>query len=149
MPALMLLMQLVRRLALPRRNVPLPFLAKPAEASGLASTAEMVLDPLRLVSVGCPELTARVSGPPVPALKIQLFGAPVPVSPKVRLPIVRAPSSVTVLRAVMSSVLKSAVLSVLVAITPLSQLAAADQLPEPLPLTRLVQVPLCAQVVAA
>src|SRR2546423_2939222 len=73
------------------------------------------------------------------ALRIQLVSAV--VSPRIRFPMVRAASSVTVLLAVRFSVLKSAVASVPLAIVPLFQLAELVQLPDALPVTRLVQVP--------
>src|SRR5262245_36611186 len=58
------------------------------------------------------------------------------VSPKTRFPIVRAASRGKVLFVVMFSVLKSAVLSVPSAITPLFQLAVLVQLPLAFPFTR-------------
>ena len=62
------------------------------------------------------------------------------VSPKIRLPIVRSLSSVTVRAAVMSRVLKSAVKPLPSAIVLLCQLEAVDQLPS----ASVVQVPLAA-----
>ena len=68
-----------------------------------------------------------------------------PPSPKISVPFVRAPSSVTVGAAASVSWLKSAVLVAPLAITPFVQLAAAAQLPPSL----LVQTLLWAQAVPA
>ena len=115
--------------------MPGPALVKPP----LPASTALTVAPLVTAIVGVPELTARVSGSPVPGLSVQLFSGAA-LSPKVRFPIVREPSSVTVVLAVMSSVLKSAVKPVPSAITLLFQLPAVAQLPP----ARLFQVPLAA-----
>src|ERR1035438_7291801 len=107
---------------------------------------------------GWPELTASVTASavgvvalPELALTSQLVAAPLA---KIKVPIVRGASSVTVLLTLVNvSVLKSAIPSVLVAMTPPCQLAAVSQLPEAVlfvaVITRLVQVPLVAEAVTA
>src|SRR5690242_19969988 len=122
-------------------SVPAPALVNPPAP---ARTAPMVAVWLLTVIVGEPAETLNVNGSPEPVFKTQFVSGV--ASPKTRFPIVRAPSRVTVLRFVMFSVLKSAVLSAPLAITPLFQFTAVLQLPPALPLTRLVQVPFWARM---
>ena len=107
-----------------------------------ARTAPMVALRLTELIVAWPALTSSVSGPAVPVFKIQSWLAVV-ASPNFKLPIVRAPSRVTVAFAVMLIVLKSARKSAALATVPPDQLAPVGQEPPP----TLVQVPAAASEV--
>ena len=123
--------------ALSVENTRLP---APSLVSGLVpdSARPMVAVWLLTVMAGEPALTASVSEPELPGLRNQLWLAP--RSPKTRLPIVWALSSVTVVSAVRLRVLKSAVAAAPLAMVPPLQLAALVQLPP----SSLIQVPLAA-----
>ena len=79
------------------------------------------------VIVGVPVLTLSDREPPLPVARVQWWLGV--ASPKIRCPMVREPSSVTVALDVRSSVLKSAVTSMPLALTPANQLPAVGQLP--------------------
>ena len=86
------------------------------------STALMVAGVLLLMT-GVPLLTASMSEPALPALRVQAYLLAL-ASSKSSLPIVIAPSRVTVVLAVIVRVLKSAVLPDPAATTLFDQLAA-------------------------
>src|SRR5579872_4261050 len=97
----------------------------------------MVVVSLLTVMLGVAFTALSVSGPPEPAFSVQLCA--LPWSPKTRLPILIAPSNVTVAFAFRSSALKSAVKPIPCAMFPPCQLDALSQLP---PLG-LIQEPFC------
>ena len=125
--------------------VPLPFLVRPLvpEMDALIVARVREVDPSVLtVIVGVPPSSVRVFAP-VP-VKTQLEAvAPVPVSPKMRFPIVRGPPSVTVEVPLMSRVLKLAVAPLPPATIPPAQFAvtASLQVPLAVPLEIWLHVP--------
>lgn len=100
---------------------------------------------LLAVSAGEPVVVLNVNGPAA-IVQLLVFGV---VSPKTKLPIVGATSTVTVLLVVMLTALKYAVLSAPLGTIPFNQFADELQLPEASPLTRFVQVPLWAYMLGA
>ncbi len=120
-------------------NLAPPFLVRPTVP---ASPALMVVVALLTVIVGA--VPASVSGPADPVLRNQLCFVALRSS-KLRFPMVRALSSVTVASVVRCSVLKLAVLPEPFAIVPPLQLAAFAQPPP----ARLVHTPLTAPALRA
>ncbi len=105
---------------------PAPVLLNPCVP---ATTALIMLVALLTAMVGVPLLMARVSGPPVPVLRVQLRFTPGFKSSNTMVPMVRAPSRVTVRFALKLSVLKSAAASAPPAMLPPLQFPEAPQEP--------------------